>query len=60
MESNHGHRDFQSLALPTELSSHQGRVLNPLERGVSSDLNILFVCSLVHSVQAWCNVGLDL
>ena len=21
-ESNHGHRDFQSLALPTELSSH--------------------------------------
>ncbi len=21
-ESNHGHRDFQSLALPTELSGH--------------------------------------
>ena len=23
-ESNHGHRDFQSLALPTELSGHNG------------------------------------
>ncbi len=25
--SNWGHKDFQSFALPTELSSHQGAIL---------------------------------
>ena len=30
-ESNHGHRDFQSLALPTELSGHS--ITSPLYSG---------------------------
>ena len=47
VESNHRHKDFQSFALPTELSGHfyvdisRDCVLNPLNRNSSSHYSVV-------------------
>ena len=57
MESNHRHRDFQSLALPTELQSHMavstgiepaifcvtGRRVNQLHQGTINFHNFIII-----------------